>query len=49
MCVGVLLAVTAFAQEYDLLLKGGHVLDARNAINAVRDVVVAAALIWYIK
>ena len=39
-CVGVLLAGTAFAQEYDLLLKGGHVLDARNAINAVRDVAI---------
>ncbi|MGH9160804.1 MAG: amidohydrolase/deacetylase family metallohydrolase [Vicinamibacteraceae bacterium] len=24
--------------KYDLLLKGGHVIDARNAINAVRDV-----------
>jgi dihydroorotase len=39
-CVGVLLAGTAFAQEYDVLLKGGHVLDARNAINAVRDVAI---------
>jgi dihydroorotase len=31
---------SAFAQEYDFLLKGGHVLDARNRINAVRDVAV---------
>ena len=35
-----LLAGSAFAQEYDLLLKGGHVLDARNRINAVRDVAI---------
>ena len=27
-------------QEYDLLLKGGHVLDARNKISAVRDVAI---------
>src|SRR5688500_17502032 len=27
-------------QEYDLLLKGGHVLDARNGISAVRDVAI---------
>jgi dihydroorotase len=32
------LASSARAQEYDFLLKGGHVLDARNRINAVRDV-----------
>jgi len=35
-----LLANSAFAQEYDFLLKGGHVLDARNQINAVRDVAI---------
>ena len=34
------LASTAVAQEYDLLLKGGHVLDARNKISAVRDVAI---------
>jgi dihydroorotase len=28
-------------QKYDLLLKGGHVIDARNKISAVRDVAVA--------
>jgi len=28
-------------QKYDLLLKGGHVIDARNNINAVRDVAIA--------
>ncbi|MDX2032194.1 MAG: amidohydrolase/deacetylase family metallohydrolase [Blastocatellia bacterium] len=28
-------------QKYDLLLKGGHVIDAKNRINAVRDVAIA--------
>ena len=28
------------AYEYDVLLKGGHVIDARNQISAVRDVAV---------
>src|SRR5438128_11694172 len=28
-------------QPYDLLLKGGHVIDARNGIDAVRDVAIA--------
>src|SRR6476660_10330940 len=28
-------------QKYDLLLKGGHVIDARNQISAVRDVAIA--------
>jgi dihydroorotase len=28
-------------QKYDLLLKGGHVIDSRNRISAVRDVAVA--------
>jgi dihydroorotase len=27
--------------EFDLLLKGGHVVDARNGVNAVRDVAIA--------
>ena len=29
------------AQTYDLLLKGGHVIDPANQVNAVRDVAVA--------
>src|SRR5258708_3037639 len=34
-----LLASTAFGQStYDLLLKGGHVVDAKNHLSAVRDV-----------
>ncbi|MCC6367002.1 MAG: amidohydrolase/deacetylase family metallohydrolase [Bryobacterales bacterium] len=36
-----LLTPLAFAQaQYDLLLKGGHVIDPKNHINAVRDVAV---------
>src|SRR6516225_1532025 len=36
------LASCAQAQGlYDLLLKGGHVIDARNGISAVRDVAIA--------
>jgi len=39
-------AVTAFAQPpYELVLKGGHVLDARNGINGVMDVAVAGGKI----
>lgn len=34
-------ALVAAAQErYDLLLKGGHLIDPRNRINAVRDVAI---------
>src|SRR5512134_3551846 len=36
-----LAAMAAFAQaDYDLLLKGGHVIDPKNGINARRDVAV---------
>jgi dihydroorotase len=31
----------AAQQKYDLLLKGGHVIDPRNRISAVRDVAIA--------
>jgi hypothetical protein len=27
-------------QDYDLLLKGGHVIDSRNNLSAVRDVAI---------
>jgi dihydroorotase len=38
---GFLLAAVAFAQtDYDLLLKGGHVIDGKNNLNAVRDVAI---------
>ena len=43
---GTLLALAAIRQgpappKYDLLLKGGHVVDAKNRISAVRDVAIA--------
>jgi dihydroorotase len=46
------IAVATFAvalapaqQPYELLLKGGHVIDARNGVDAVRDVAVAGGRI----
>lgn len=37
-----LACAAAYAQpRYDLLLKGGHVIDAKNGIDAVRDVAIA--------
>ena len=39
---GLLMAGPAFAEtRYDLLLKGGHVIDPKNKLNAVRDVAIA--------
>jgi dihydroorotase len=36
-----LVTLTAFGQEqYDLLIKGGHLIDAKNRISAVRDVAI---------
>jgi dihydroorotase len=41
LCLGLALSTTSvFAQEYDLLLKGGHVIDAKNNLDAVRDVAI---------
>ena len=34
------LAGSSSAQDYDLLLKGGHVIDARNNLSAIRDVAI---------
>jgi dihydroorotase len=34
-------AQTPAAPKYDLLLRGGHVIDARNKISAVRDVAIS--------
>jgi dihydroorotase len=36
---------TQVAPKYDLLLRGGHVIDARNGIDEVRDVAIAAGKI----
>lgn len=33
------------AQDYDLLLKGGHVIDAKNGISDIRDVAIAGGRI----
>jgi dihydroorotase len=33
--------VTAAEPKYDVLLRGGHVIDARNKLSAVRDVAIA--------
>src|SRR5215472_4586232 len=35
----------AAQQQYDLLLKGGHVIDAKNQIDAARDVAIAGGRI----
>ena len=37
-----MLAMSAFAQEgpYDLILKGGHVIDPKNGVDGVRDVAI---------
>jgi dihydroorotase len=34
------LSVVQTPATYDLLLKGGHVIDARNGVNAIRDVAI---------
>jgi len=39
--VGAALAASLYAQPYDLLIKGGHVIDPKNNINGVRDVAIA--------
>ena len=33
-------AAVLLGADYDLLLKGGHVLDGKNKVNAVRDVAI---------
>lgn len=40
-----LLAMSALAQKYDLLLKGGHLIDAKNNIDGIMDVAVAKGVI----
>jgi len=34
-------SVSAAEPKYDLLLKGGHVIDPKNGLSAVRDVAIA--------
>src|SRR6266542_1223962 len=33
--------VTLYAQQYDLLIKNGHVIDPKNNIDGVKDIAVA--------
>ncbi len=40
-----LLAVTTHAQQYDLLIRGGHVIDPKNKIDALSDVAIAGGKI----
>lgn len=40
-----LFAAATFGQQYDLLLQGGHVIDAKNKISAKRDVAIAGGKI----
>jgi dihydroorotase len=40
-----LLAATLSGQTYDLVLKGGHVIDPKNSVNAVMDVAIAGGKI----
>jgi dihydroorotase len=35
-----LLSAACWAQDYDLLLRGGRVIDAKNKVNAIRDVAI---------
>lgn len=47
--VVLVLTIQAFAQQkYDLLLKGGHVIDPKNKISAVRDVAIADGKVFAI-
>ncbi len=40
LALGLAFAALGFAQNYDLVLKGGHVIDAKNGIDGVRDVAI---------
>jgi dihydroorotase len=39
------LAMMAYAQQYDLLIQGGHVIDPKNKIDAVSDVAITGGKI----
>lgn len=41
----ILVTFAAIQPKYDLLIKGGHVIDPKNGINEVRDVAVSKGLI----
>jgi dihydroorotase len=44
-CAVLLFTRSVRAQEYDMILQGGHVLDAKNHVDAVEDVAVKDGLI----
>lgn len=39
------IADSTFAQDYDILLKSGHVIDGRSQTSAVRDVAIKDGII----
>src|SRR5262250_1441774 len=41
----IFLGSTAFTQSYDIVIKGGHVIDPKNNIDAVTDVAISAGKI----
>ena len=45
LAAGALSTAASAEPKYDLLLRGGHVIDARNRISAVQDVAIAAGKI----
>src|SRR5947207_6131561 len=47
--VSLFTAAVMLAQPYDIVLKGGHVIDPANGIDAIRDVAVSAGRIAAIR
>jgi len=45
MCSLYLVVGTAYAQQYDMILQGGHVLDPKNHTDAVEDIAVKGGVI----
>lgn len=39
-CLVLFINATAFSQDFDILIKGGHVIDAKNNINSIMDVAI---------
>jgi hypothetical protein len=45
LCLVAALAAALGAQTYDLLLQGGHVIDPKNSVNALRDIAISGGKI----
>ncbi|MFO7825717.1 MAG: amidohydrolase/deacetylase family metallohydrolase, partial [Cyclobacterium sp.] len=45
LCTGLFLGLSAQAQDIDLLLKGGRVLDPKNEINSIMDIAISGKTI----